>query len=189
MTALAQGGHGHHLSIGIDIGPLILRMAVLAGVTTVAGFVLLRGFLAEPDRRTTAAAVGAAGGAATVELLLSGGLRLPEQLVPLLLLAIALPLYLVLSTDPRFARVVGLGRSLAPWLFAATSACALFWLASAWLAGASPGATATALHTGVVLALVALAWFVVARAGMTMRVAGAALASALILAATQAVGP
>ncbi len=187
MSVLAQGGHDHLLSVGIDIGPTILRVAVLLAVPVVAGHVLMRGFQGDPGRRTAFAVVAAAAVAASFELLLSGGLGLPEQLVPLLLLGLALPLYLILSTDPRFATAVAKSKRAAPWIFAAVSVPALWWLAKAWFGSTSPAATATALHTGVVLALVALAWFVIARSRIPVRALAAAVASALMLATAQAI--
>lgn len=73
---LAQGGgHGHLLTVGVSIGPTVLRIALLVAIPVVAGFALLRGFLAEPDRRSLARVVMAAGVVATLELLLSGGLN------------------------------------------------------------------------------------------------------------------
>lgn len=187
MPALAQGGHEHLLSVGFTIGPLVLRAAVLAAMSVVAGHVLLRPFLGGARRRESACGVGAAAVGVSFELLLSGGLGMPEQLVPLLLAGIALPLYLVLSTDLRFAGLVGLGRSAAPWVFlgmAGTSAVVLY---QAWFIDMPSTAKATALHTGVVLTFVALAWFVVTPGRTVVWVLGAVLASALVLATGQAV--
>ncbi len=179
--------HDHLLSVGVTIGPLILRVLVLAAIPVVAGYALLRGFLAEPGQRARAWVVGTAAGAVAFELLLSGGLALPEQLVPVLLAGLAVPLYLVLSTDPRFARLVGAGKAIAPVVIAGCGAVAVWLLCRGWFAGRSAGATGTLLHTGVVLALVALAWFVAAPPRLSVRVLGAVLASALVLATGQAV--
>jgi hypothetical protein len=184
---LAQGGgHGHVLTIGVSIGPTVLRMALLAAIPVVAGFALLRGFLAEPDRRTRTAVIATAGGAVVLELLLSGGLDLSERLVPLMLALIVVPLYLVRSRDPRFAPAVDVARRCAPWIFwpAAAGAAALF--ARAWLADAGPERTETLLHTAVVVALVALAWCTVVRAGWSLRLGGGALAMVLMAGAAQA---
>lgn len=192
VILMAQGGgHDHVLTVGVNIGPIVLRVALLAAIPVVAGFALLRGFLTEPDRRSLTAVVATAGGAAVLELLLSGGLSLSERLVPLLLALLAVPLYLVRSRDPRFAPAVDRARRLAPWVFwpAAVLATGLF--ARAWLAGGGPAPTATLLHTGVVLALVALAWFAVSRtrraAGtLSVRLGAGVLAMALVAAAAQA---
>lgn len=191
VVLLAPGGHDHVLDLGINIGPLVLRIALLAVVPVVAGFALLRGFLTEPDRRTLAAVTGCAAGAVALQLLLSGGLNLPVRVVPLLLASLAAALYTVLSRDPRFAPAVGWTRRYAPWIFWAAGALAAGQFALAWLAGAGPARTATLLHTGVVLAFVALAWFAVSRprhvvATVGVRLGAVALAMALIAGAGQA---
>lgn len=185
---LADGGHSHGLSLGISIGPLVLRVALLTAIPVVAGFALLRGFLGEPDRRTAVTVVGTAGGAAVLVLLLSGGLDLPAQLVPLLLAALTVPLYLILSTDPRFTPAVDRLRRSAPWVFGLIAAVALVMFGRAWLDAAGPAGTAVTLHTGAVLALVGLAWFTVARprtrgVAIGLRI-GAAMLGMLLLAGT-----
>lgn len=188
---LAQGdGHGHVLEVDVSIGPLVLRMALLAVIPVVAGFALLRGFLPEPGRLALAAVVACAGGAVVLELMLSGGLNVPERVVPLLLALLAAPLYLALSRDPRFAPVVDRVRRGAPWVFWPMGVLAAGQFARAWLAGATED-TGTLLHTGVVFALVAMAWFVVARplrpaAGVGVQLGAVALAMALIAGAGQA---
>jgi hypothetical protein len=185
MPALAQGGHDHVLSVGVSIGPLVLRVVLLAAIPAVAGFALLRGFLAEPGRLPVATVVGVAGGAAVLELLLSGGLNLPRATVPLLLALLAAPLYLVLSRDPRFATAVGRARRFAPWVFWPAAALATVEFGRAWFA---EGRTATLLHTSVVLALVALAWFAVSqvRRPVVLRVGAGVLALVLLAAGAQA---
>lgn len=189
---LAQGGgHGHVLDVGVSIGPTVLRIGLLVAVPAVAGFALLRGFLPDPDVRTLTAVIGTAAGAAVLVLLLSGGLNFSERLVPLLLALLALPIYLVRSRDPRFARAVGLARRLAPWVFWTGTALAALLFAQARLSGAGPERTATLLHTGVVLALVALAWFAVVRQRPTagsvgVRCAAGLLAVALLVASAEA---
>lgn len=189
----AVGGEHHgHLDIGFSIGPVWLRVALLAAVLAVAGFAVLRGFLAEPDRRTTVAVVTAAGGAAALELLVSGGLALPERAVPLLLAALALPLYLALSRDPARAAVVGSARRLAPWVFWPAAVLAATRFGEAWLGRAERAQAATLLHTGVLLGLVAVAWFAVARPRrgggvVVMRVGAGLLAAGLVAGVGQAV--
>lgn len=185
------GGHGHVLDVGVSIGPLVLRVALLAVVPAVAGFALLRGFLAEPGRRVPAAVIACACGAAVLELMLSGGLNLSERWVPLLLALLVLPLYLALSRDPRFTPAVGAARRFAPWVFWPVAVLAVDQFARAWLAGVAPARMETLLHTGVVLALVALAWFAVVRTRSLLwtvgvRLGAAALAMALIAGAAQA---
>lgn len=192
VVLLAQGGgHDHVLTVGVSIGPTILRIALLIAVPAVAGFAVLRGFLDEPDRRSLTTVVAIAGGAVLVELLLSGGLSMSERLVPLLLVLLAVPLYLVRSNDPRFAPAVGLARRLAPWLFWPSAALATEQFARAWFTGAEPSRTATLLHTGVVLALVALAWFTVSRPSrvastLSVRLGAMVLGMMLMFGAAQA---
>lgn len=187
VPALAVGEHGH-LEVGFSIGPLGLRVALLAAVLAVAGFAMMRGFLAEPDRRTTIAVVTAAVGAAALELLLSGGFALPDQVVPLLLAALAVPLYLVLSRDPARAAAVDRARGFAPWVFWFFSCLAAVRFGQAWLGGTEQATTL--LHTGVLLGVVAVAWFAVARprAGvMALRVGAGLLAIGLVAGVGQAV--
>ncbi|MDU0289343.1 DUF6239 family natural product biosynthesis protein [Saccharothrix longispora] len=187
---LAQGGgHDHVLSVGVSIGPLLLRLVLLATVSFVVGFGLLRGFLAEPDRRSLIGVIACAGGAAVMVLLLSGGLNVSERLVPLLLLLLALPLYLVLSRDPRFAAAVGAARRFAPWVFWPVAVLAVDQFARAWLSGAVERAEIL-LHTGSALALVAMSWFAVSRTRRTAvavgtRIGAAALSMVLIWGAAQ----
>ncbi|MGB3442453.1 MAG: DUF6239 family natural product biosynthesis protein [Actinophytocola sp.] len=178
---LAQGGgHGHVLTVGVSIGPLVLRIALLAVIPVVAGYGLMRGFLTEPGRRGQAAVIGCAGGGAVLVLMLSGGLNLSERLVPLLLALLTVPLYLALSSDPRFAPAVHLARRFAPWVFWPAAALAADQFARAWLAGAGPVRTATLLHTGVVLALVAMAWFAVSRTRRRAGTVGVRLGAAVL---------
>lgn len=185
-------GHGAHLDFGAGIGSLFLRVIVLGALPVVVGFVLLRGFLGEPSRRTTAWVMGTAAAVVGMELLLSGGLNLPEQVVPLLLAVLALPMYLILSRDERFARPVGLVRGLAPLVFGTLAVFALVQLGAGWFAGAGPDRTATLLHTGVLLGVVALVWFAAARprgrpATVATRVGAALLAMALLGGSAQAI--
>jgi hypothetical protein len=187
----AAGEHHGHLDLGIDIGPVVLRIALLAAVPAVAGFAMLRWALPEPSRRAVAWVVGAAAGAATLELLLSGGLDLREQLVPVLLAALALPMYLALSRDPRFAPRVATARRGAVWVFWPLAVVAVLRLGAAWFGTSPPGRTATELHTGVVLGLVAIAWFGIARprgrvVTISTRVGAAVLALGLVAGAAQA---
>jgi hypothetical protein len=190
MTVLlAVGGHDH-LELGFSIGTLLLRVIVLAAVPVVAAFAFLRGFLGEPSRFTTVAVALAAATAATMELLLSGRVNLPEQVIPLLLAALALPIYLVLSRDERFAQAVGLGRRLAPAVFAVVAVLAFVQFGLAALAGRDRATTL--LHTGVLLGLVALVWFAIARprgrtSTVATRVAAALLGVALLAATAQAI--
>ena len=172
--------HGGHLDVGFSIGSLGLRLVLLAAVPVVAAFAVLRGFLGEPSRTTTLGVSIAATTAAAMELLLSGGLNLPDQVIPLLLGGLALPMYLFLSTDERFAPAVGLGRRLAPAVFAAVGALAAVQLGLAWLADTGRDRTATLLHTGVLLGLVALVWFAIARPRGRVLTFGVRVSAALL---------
>jgi hypothetical protein len=156
-AAIAIGEHGH-LDVGFTIGPLWLRVALLCAVLSTAAFAMLRGFLGEPDRRTTIAVVTAAFSAAALELLLSGGLALPEQTVPLLLAALVLPLYLTLSQAQPYAAMIDRTRRYALWVFWPAALIAAARFAQAWLDD-----SAILMHTGVVFALVAVSWYAVAR--------------------------
>jgi hypothetical protein len=152
---------------------------------------MMRDFLPEPDERTQTAVIAVAGGAAVLVLLLSGGLSFTERLVPLLLVLLVTPLYLVRSHDPRFAPAVDRARRCAPWVFWLAAAIATGLFARARFAGAGPERTATLLYSGVVLALVALAWFAIVRPGRTpgmvgVRVGAGVLALALLAGAAQA---
>ncbi|TDV41092.1 DUF6239 family natural product biosynthesis protein [Actinophytocola oryzae] len=191
VLLLATGEHGH-LELGVTIGPMALRVVVLAAVPVVAAFAVLRGFLGEPSRRTTIVVALAAATAATMELLLSGRVNLPEQVIPLLLAALALPIYLVRSTDERFARAVGLGRRFAPLVYAVVAALAVAQFGLAWFADAGRDRTTTLLHTGVLLGLVALVWFAIARprgrgVNVGMLVSAAALGVGLLAGTAQAI--
>jgi hypothetical protein len=173
---MAQGdAHDHVFDLGIGVGPVVLRVALLAAVPAVAGFALLRGFLPAPGRTVATGVVGAAGAVVVLELLLAGGLSLPVQTVPLVLGALAGALYAVRSTDARFARLRGLLGLAAPWVVCLAGAGAMVELGRGWAAG-----DAIRLHTGVVLAMVALAWFAVGEPRRVVRVGAAVVAVALI---------
>jgi hypothetical protein len=192
LSVVGEPGHGH-LDLGFSVGPLVLRLILLVAVPVVAAFAVLRGFLGEPSRRTTIAVAMAAATAAAMELLLSGGLNLPEQLIPLLLLALVLPVYLVMSRDERFAAAVGLGLRLAPLVHAVLTVLAAVQFGLAWLGDAGRDRTATLLHTGVFLGLVALVWYAVARpprvsvVAIGMRAGAALLGVALLAGAGHAI--
>jgi hypothetical protein len=178
--ALAAGEHNHVLDVGIHIGPLVLRVALLAAVPIVAGFALLRGFLPEPGRTARTAVAGVAAGAVFLELMLAGGWDLPTQVVPLLLAAMGAALYLSRTSDPRAERFLRVG----PWVFGLTGVFAVVELVRAWVVG---GGAAVVMHTGAVLGLTSLAWFAVSRPGIATRVGAAVLAVVLLGSAAQAV--
>src|SRR6185437_5337436 len=110
----------------------------------------------EQGRTAAALVAGSATVAAILQLMLADGLDLPRQAVPLLLAAFAAPMFLVLSRDPRFDRARMVLRTLAPWVFSLTAVLAFVEFVRA--AGAA-GDLSVPLGSGVVFALVALAWF------------------------------
>jgi hypothetical protein len=157
LLAALQHEHG---SIGISIGPTALRVLLLGAVLVLAAFASLRGFTGPPPHRTAVWVWSAAAAVVVVELMLSGGLDLPRQLVPLVLAATAVPGYVIFSRDPRWAVLRGALRTYAPWLCAAVAVCSAVEFARAWLTGAGE-ARLTLLHTGVQLAGVAVSWLVI----------------------------
>jgi hypothetical protein len=152
-----QGGHDHTIDIPVVLGPMVLKVALLAAVCAVTGFALMRAFLGEPNRRTVAWLTGCAAGAALVELLLAGPLAIPEQTVPLILAGLAAPVALAVSEQPALVAITPHARRVAPWIVALTSGFALAEFGRAWLAG--PTVSANLLHTGLIVALVGLSWF------------------------------
>ena len=189
MVLLSAVGEHGHLDLGFSVGTLALRVLLLAAVPVVACFAFLRGFLPEPSRRTVVAVALAAATAVTMELLLSGQVNLPEQAVPLLLAGLALPVYLTLSRDERFAPAVAAGRRYAPIVFAVTAVLAGVQFTLALTADTR---RATLLHTGVLLALVALVWFAIAQprgrvVTVGVRVTAAVLGIGLLAATAQAI--
>jgi Family of unknown function (DUF6239) len=187
VLLIAAQTHDHTLSVPVVVGPVALRVVLLGAVPLVAGFGMLRAFLPEPDRRTLGLVAATAGGLAVLELLLADALDLPTQVVPLLLAVAAVPLFMVRSDNPRLARV----RRFAPWMLSLLGGLALIEFARAWLSAARPEATAVLLHTGVVLALTALCWFIACRPdGRVMRLVvsleAAVIAMALMAGAAHA---
>jgi hypothetical protein len=158
--AIAQG-HEHTLTVGINIGPLVLRVALLAAVPVVAAFAMLRSFLPAPSRTTNALVAGTAAVTVLLALMLAGGSDIPGQAVVLVLAALAGPLFLILSRDKRFVTTVGRVRMLAPWVLSVATGLAGVEFARGWLGNWERDALAVILYTGVVLALVGLSWFTV----------------------------
>jgi hypothetical protein len=185
ILAAAQG-HGHTLSVPAGIGPVILRVALLAAVPVVAGFALLRAFRAEQTRTTVTFVAATAAGLVMLELMLADGLDiLTDELVPLLMAALAVPLYLIRSRDPRFTVAVRRARALVPWMLTLTTVLGLIEFGRAWFSDTRPDATAVLLHSGVIFTLLGLCWFaawVPAGRATTILVRGQAalLASALV---------
>jgi hypothetical protein len=151
---IAQG-HDHVLTLPVSIGPLILRVALLATVPAIAAFTMLRGFVPEPRRTATAMVAVSAAAAILLELMLAADLDLPAQGVVLLLALAAAPPALLLTKDER-TPIAGISRKAAPWIVAALAVAALVMFGRAWLADTVRPA---ALHAAVVLALTGLSWF------------------------------
>lgn len=180
----AAQGHDHTLSIGVSIGPLVLRVALLATVPAVAGFAMLRGVLPPQSRRTTALVAGGAGAMVVLTLLLAGGIDFPDQLVVLVLAATAAPLFPILSRDSRSGPAARGIRALAPWMLSLAGIAALVEFGRAWLGHWDTKALTVVLYTGVTLALVSLSWFTVCqprRRLFRMVVQGQAVVLAIVL--------
>ena|SRR2546430_156415 len=177
-----QGGHNHTIELPVVFGPVVLRVALLAAVCAVTGFAVMRAFLGEPSRRAVAWLTGCAGGAVLLELLLAGGLDLPEQLVPLLLAALAVPILLATSRKPAAAALTERARLASPVILAGAGGFALVEFARAGLGGG-----AELWHTGLIMALVGLSWFTL---GLPRRktIRAAAFLVAAVLAAAAIAG-
>lgn len=154
--------HEHTLNLPVSIGPLILRVGLLVAVPAVAAFAMLRGFLSEPGRGTTAFVAGSAAAAVLFEFMLADGMDFPRQVVVLVLAALAAPLVVILSRDPRYTTARARARACAPWMVTLSFGFALVEFVRA-LVGA--GELTVLLPTAVVLALVGLSWFTVCVAG------------------------
>jgi hypothetical protein len=150
--ALAQG-HDHTLSVGITIGPLVLRVALLAAVPVVAGFAMLRAVVPE-SRRTTATVAGCSAAMVVLTLMLAGGTDIPAQAVVVVLAALAGPLVVILKRVERL-------RAFAPWVLTVAGVGAAVEFGRAWLVPLAADDVPVVLYTGVVLALVGLSWFTV----------------------------
>ncbi|HEU5475585.1 MAG TPA: DUF6239 family natural product biosynthesis protein [Actinophytocola sp.] len=176
--SLAQPGHDHQIDLPVTIGPLILRVVLLVAVPVVAAFAMLRGFLPEPDRRAAALVAGTAAVAVLLELMVANEIDLPVQTVPLVGALLAAPMFVVLSRDHRFDRTRSRLCRLAPLVVSVCAALAFVEFVRALAGGWAP----VPLRTGVVLALVGLAWFTICHPGMLVRIQAALLANAALLA-------
>jgi hypothetical protein len=147
-------------------------------------FAMMRGFLGPPEHRTAVGVWSAAAVVVVAELLLSGGLDMPQRVIPLVLLATGAPAYAIFSRDPRWAAIRGALRSVAPWVCMAAITLAAVEFTRAWFT--TTGETRmTLLHTGVQVAALAMSWFVISDprgrlATVVLRAASAVLAMALL---------
>ena len=185
VPASAQD-HNHFITSPVDIGPLVLKVALLVALPAVAGFAMMRGFLGTPSRGTAAFVAVCAAVAVCMQLLLSSGFALPPIAIPLTLAAAGWPVYLAFADrEPPW-----LLRASAPALTVAVSALAALLFAKAWL-GTPDGEDRTALlHTGMMVAFAGLAWLTIGvprnrllRAGVL--VTAAAVGFTLVAAGTQ----
>jgi hypothetical protein len=175
LAAALQHDHG---SVGITIGPMALRVLLLAVALVVAAFATLRGFTGPPAHRTAVWVWGAAATVVVAELMLSGGLDMPQRVVPLVLAATAAPAYAIFSRDRRRAALRGAMRTFAPLLCAAVTALAAVEFTRAWLTTGDQ--RLTFLHTGVQLSAVAVSWLVISHPRTRHAAAGLHTAAALV---------
>lgn len=149
-------GHNHVVTLPFNIGPLLVRVAVLMAVCTVTAFGMVRAFLPQHGRKEAALVAGAAFAAILLELMLAARVDLPSQVVVLLLFATAMPVWLILSRDNvTLARV----RDSAPWVTSVTAVAAL-----GVFGYASFTSSVSIVQTGVLPALAGLSWFAACRA-------------------------
>jgi hypothetical protein len=190
-SAATPGGHGHDLSLPVTIGPIALRIVLLSVVPAVAGFALMRAFLPEPGRGTVALVTAGAAVTVLLELMLADGLDIPSQTAVLVLAALAVPVLLAASRDPRAVSARAHARRFAPWVLSVTAGLAMVEFGRAWLGRGEPGAMAVPLHTGLVLAFVGLSWFALGlprsrMARVIVQVEAAVLAAAVVAGAAHA---
>lgn len=176
---LAQG-HDHVLTVPVSVGPTALRVALLFAVPAVAAFGLLRPFVPDPGRRTSAVVTAASALSVLLVLLLAGGVDLPSQAVVLVLAALACPLAAAVGTN--VARLRALVALAGPWVLLTTTVLGAAEVVRGWLADGAANQLAVVHYTGAVLALVGLSWSAVCLPGgrpMKSLVHGAGAVSAL----------
>ena len=188
LAALQQ--HDHTISVPVVIGPLALRIVLLAAVCAVTGYALMRAFLGEPGRTTAAVITISAATATFLELMLANGFDLPDQVAVLILAGIAVPLVLAMSRAPGAITATRYAERFAPWVLAVAATAAFVEFARALLGGGDPAARAILVHTGLMLALVGLSWYTLGlprwRPGsLAVQIVAAGLAGAAILGAGQ----
>jgi hypothetical protein len=186
--AYAAQQHDHDISVPVSIGPLVLRVILLAAVPAVAGFAILRAFLPEPGPTTVTWVAVLAEIAVLLECMLADSLDIPARAAVALFVALGVPIYLAVSRD-QADRVTRHARRIAPWVLSLACGGALVEFARGWLGPSSP--TAAMLHTGLILALTGLSWLTVglprsrvARAAIQFQ--SAVLAVAMVAAAGHA---
>jgi hypothetical protein len=148
-------GHDHTIGVPVLIGPVALRIVLLAAVCAVTGFAMLRAFLGAPGRTTAAVVTACAAVGIVLEFMLANGFDLPDQVAVLILAAIAVPLVLAMSRAPGAVSATRHAERLAPWVLAIAAAAAFVEFTRALLGS---GDKAILLHTGLMLALAGLSW-------------------------------
>jgi hypothetical protein len=177
-------GHEHTLTLPVTIGPLALRILLMVVVPAITGFVLMRLFLPEPGRTERAALAVTAAVTVVLELLLARtGLRIPEQIIPLLLAAIAVPMRLTFARRQQSAAIAAWLDWIGRAVLVVAAAAAGFQFVLGWLTAGS-AESASRQITGVVLGVVGLAWYVSGRPprAWPVRLAVQAVAGALAIA-------
>ncbi len=161
VPAAAQPGvHDHTFStVPVVLGPLVLRVALLIAVFAVAGFGMLRAFLGEPGRTTSAAVALSAAAAVVLEYMLGGVLEIPPQAAVLVLAFVVVPVVLAFVRSPEAELVRQYARRAAPVIIGGTAVAALVEFVRAALSTWAAGATM--LNTGLVFALAGLSWLTV----------------------------
>ncbi|NKE58797.1 hypothetical protein FXN61_19070 [Lentzea sp. PSKA42] len=181
MGPLLAQGHDHTLTVPITIGPMVLRVALMAAIPAVAAFAVLRPFVPAPSRRSRAVVTATSALAAILLLMVAGAIDIPGQAVVLLLAALACPLVAVFGRHvDRFRTLVS---RTGPWVLLTATALAVVKLVHGRLADGPPEKFAVVLYTGALLALLGLSWSAVCRPrGRPMKtlVHGTAAVSALI---------
>jgi len=148
------GGHEHTIDVPVVLGPLVLRVALLAAVCAVTGAAMLRMFLGRPNRVTATTVTTCAAVATFLTLMLARGFDLPDQVAVLILAGIGVPLVLAASRAPGAVTATRYAERLAPWLIAVAAAGAFVEFGRALL-GAGP----VAATTGLMLGMVGLSWY------------------------------
>lgn len=152
--------HDHTLDIGVSLGPLGLRVALLVVVTAVAGYALLRPFLPAELGGSARWVTIAAGCGVLVAVLLADGTAVPQPAVALLVAVAVVPIYATHGGGHAGWRLL---RPAAPVVLAVTAAGAIVQFARALLDDAAPQSVAVYCYDGVLLALIGLSWYVLCR--------------------------
>src|SRR5690242_17890700 len=127
------GGHEHTIDLPVVLGPLVLRVALLAAVCAVTGYALLRAFLGQPNRATATTVTISSAVATLLSLMLAKGFDLPDQAAVLILAGIAVPLIFAMARTPSPA--ARYAERFAPLVLAVAAGAALVEFTRAVLTG------------------------------------------------------